>query len=546
MHAQNCCTIPEETRRVAQAAFPKGNMYLKLRDELGPVYQDDQFASLFSARGRSAISPGILAMVCVFQVIENLSDRQAADAVRSRIDWKYALGLELDDGGFDFSVLSEFRGRLLQGGEEMKLLDALLAEFQEKNLLKVGGKQRTDSTHVLAAIRNLNRLELAGETLRAALNALSDAAPDWVRETALEDWYERYKMRFDRYRWPKTEAKQEEMALTIGEDGYVLLDAVYKSDAPPEVKNHPMADILRRVWIQQYCIEDGKVQWRKLKSMPTADHLIQSPYDPEARFSRKRDTAWTGYKVHVTETCDTVLHVVTNVETTPATKPDIGATRLVHKALEGKGLLPDQHLVDSGYVDADLVVRSRVDFGVDLVGPAPCDSSWQARTGNGFDLASFHINWDQKTVECPQGAVSHVWSESHDSFSNPVIHIRFSKRDCQTCSARAQCTRSKKNPRSLQLRKQAEHEALQNARQRQETKEFKDIYALRAGVEGTLSQQIRACGMRCTRYIGQTKTHLHNILTAVAVNVTRFADYLDHIPHAATRTSSFASLSVAA
>ena len=332
-------------------------MYLKLRDELGPVYQDDQFASLFSARGRSAIPPGILAMVCVFQVIENLSDRQAADAVRSRIDWKYALGLELDDGGFDFSVLSEFRGRLLRGGEEMKLLDALLAEFQEKNLLKVGGKQRTDSTHVLAAIRNLNRLELAGETLRAALNALSDAAPDWVRETALEDWYERYKMRFDRYRWPKTEAKQEEMALTIGEDGYVLLDAVYKSDAPPEVKNHPMADILRRVWIQQYCIEDDKVQWRKLKSMPTAEHLIQSPYDPEARFSRKRDTAWTGYKVHVTETCDTVLHVVTNVETTPATKPDIGATRLVHKALEGKGLLPDQHLVDSGYVDADLVVK---------------------------------------------------------------------------------------------------------------------------------------------------------------------------------------------
>ena len=173
--------VPELTARVARAAFPKGNPYLRLRDELGPVFRDGDFADLYPRRGQPALPPWKLALVTVLQFAEDLSDRQAADAVRGRIDWKYALGLELDDPGFHFSALSEFRGRLTAGGAQRLLLDEMLEACQDRGLLKARARQRTDSTHVLAATRDLNRLELVGETLRATLNALATVAPEWLR-----------------------------------------------------------------------------------------------------------------------------------------------------------------------------------------------------------------------------------------------------------------------------------------------------------------------------------------------------------------------------
>jgi transposase len=160
--------VPDNTATVARAAFPKGNAVLRLRDQLGTIYQDELFAALYPERGQPAAAPWRLALVSVLQFLEDLPDRQAADAVRGRIDWKYALSLDLTDPGFDYSVLSEFRGRLVEGEQETLLLDTLLVRLKEAGLMKSGGRQRTDSTHVLAAIRGLNRLETIGETLRAA------------------------------------------------------------------------------------------------------------------------------------------------------------------------------------------------------------------------------------------------------------------------------------------------------------------------------------------------------------------------------------------
>lgn len=174
-------TIPTDTSRVAKAVFPKGNIYIRMRDELGTLYSDAVFAPLFSRRGQPALAPWRLALISVMQFVEGLTDRQAADAVRSRIDWKYALSLELTDPGFDFSVLSEFRSRLIEGGLERQLLDLMLSGLIEKGLLKAPTRQRTDSSHVLAAIRTLSRLELVGETLRYALNTIASVAPDWLR-----------------------------------------------------------------------------------------------------------------------------------------------------------------------------------------------------------------------------------------------------------------------------------------------------------------------------------------------------------------------------
>jgi transposase len=200
-------SVPAETARVARAAFPKGNPYLTLRDDLGPVFADRDFADLHPERGRPACPPWRLALVTLLQFREGLSDRQAAEAVRARIDWKYLLDLELDDAGFDFSLLCDFRGRLLAGSAEERLLERVLEACRAHGLLKARGRQRTDSTHVLAAVRKLNRLELLGETLRAALNAIATAEPDWLRALAPPAWYERYGRRIEDLRLPKPRAR---------------------------------------------------------------------------------------------------------------------------------------------------------------------------------------------------------------------------------------------------------------------------------------------------------------------------------------------------
>src|SRR6266498_3963561 len=224
--------IPEETARVARAAFPDSAAAMRVRDALGTIYEDEAFADLFSTRGRPAEAPWRLALVSVLQFAERLPDRKAADAVRGRIDWKDALGLELTDPGFDASVLSEFRGRLVAGGAELLLLDAMLARFTEAGLLEARGRQRTDSTHVLAAIRWLNRLECVGETLRHALNSLAVAAPDWLRPRHDPAWADRYGPRFDEFRLPKGAPERRALAEAIGADGFRLLEAVSAADAP--------------------------------------------------------------------------------------------------------------------------------------------------------------------------------------------------------------------------------------------------------------------------------------------------------------------------
>ena len=195
--------VPAQTKLVACAAFPKGNLYIQMREELGAIFDDQDFQAAYPKRGKPGLEPWRLALVTVMQYVENLSDRQSAEAVRARIDWKYALSLELEDPGFDFSVLTEFRGRLIEAAAESLLLDKMLEVFSQKKLLKARGRQRTDSTHVLAAIRTMNRLEVVTETMRAALNDLATIAPDWLRDVAPAEWYQRYGQRAEQTRLPQ-------------------------------------------------------------------------------------------------------------------------------------------------------------------------------------------------------------------------------------------------------------------------------------------------------------------------------------------------------
>ena len=276
--------VPELTARVARAAFPKGNPYLRLRDELGPVFRDGDFADLYPRRGQPALPPWKLALVTVLQFAEDLSDRQAADAVRGRIDWKYALGLELDDPGFDFSVLSEFRGRLTAGGAERLLLDEMLEACKDRGLLKARARQRTDSTHVLAATRDLNRLELVGETLRATLNALATVAPEWLRPRVPPEWFDRHAARVEETRLPKGQEARYAHAEVIGGDGYRLLEALRRDAAAAWLWQVPAVEVLRRVWLTQFYLDDGRVRWRTAADLAPAGQRINTPYDAEATF----------------------------------------------------------------------------------------------------------------------------------------------------------------------------------------------------------------------------------------------------------------------
>jgi transposase len=541
MHPQAIYLIPAETERVARAAFPKGSLIMRICDEIGMLMTDRELAQLFPNVGQEALSPSRLLMVTVFQFIEGLTDRQAADAVRRCIDWKYALALELTDPGFDASVLNEFRDRLLAAEQGVRLLDHFLATCRERGLVKARGKQRTDATHVLAAIRTLNRLECLGETLATTLQHLLWDAPEWARATIPPDWWLRYEQRFDQFRLPQTAPKREALALALGADGRQLLTWIAADPTPALVQQHPAVRVLRQVWLQQFYADETPLRLRTDKDLPPAARLIGSPYDPEARLSTKRDTTWNGYKVHLTETCDPDgPNLLTDVQTTPATTPDVLVMPTVQAALASRDLLPAEHLVDTAYPDADILVQSQAQ-GVDLVAPVQRDSSWQAQAGEGFDLSAFQIDWEQQQVRCPQGQTSRVWSPSHDTGGKAVIHIQFDRVSCGACDARPACTRAAAGPRTLKLRPQAQHEALQTARARQETKAFKQRYKRRAGIEGTISQGVHGFDLRYARYRGLAKTALQHIFVALAINLTRLIAWWDERPKAQTRPSRFAA-----
>ena len=234
LHHQPIKSIPPLTKEIAHKAFPKGNIYLTLRDELGTFYDDQDFAELYSDEGQPALRPSGLALICVMQYMANLSDRGAVEAVAARIDWKYALGLELTSPSFDSSVLSLFRSRLLKGGKEKQLLNKLLERCQELKLIKTKGKARTDSTHILAAIRNLNRLEYVGETLRSALNALAVVVPDWLSNVVAPDWFDRYSKPVEEYRLPRGTEARNDYAVKIGRDGMKILESIYDEPTTPQ------------------------------------------------------------------------------------------------------------------------------------------------------------------------------------------------------------------------------------------------------------------------------------------------------------------------
>lgn len=311
------------------------------------------------------------------------------------------------DSGFDHTVLTGFRQRLIDHGLEAAVLDLLLARLGELGLVKARGRQRTDSTQVLAAVRSVNRLEFLAETLRAALEALAAAAPDWLATRIDAGWVARYGARMDSNGLPSGDDKRRKMATQVGVDGFGLLEAVHAEAAPVRLREIPAVIVLRTVWIKQYhrtiTGDRQEVAWREEKDLPPSRERICSPYDTDARYATKRGCGWEGYKLHITETCDAVTatgrpHLVTNVVTTDATVTDMQMLEQVHTDLDRRNLLAGEHSVDAGYTSAELMISAQRDFGITPLGPLRVDNSTQARAKGGFDRTAFTIDWDTQQV----------------------------------------------------------------------------------------------------------------------------------------------------
>lgn len=268
--------LPEEVVRVAHAVFPQGNVFLQVRDALGTIYTDEAFADRFPTPGQPAFAPWRLALVTIFQFLEGLTDRQAADAVRDRRAWTYALSLELTDSGCDQTVRSKFRARLVEGKAEQRLLDLLVGRCREGGWLKAHGRQRTDSTPILANIRSLSRTLRVAQTMVYVLHVLSEVAPDGIRTPVPIEWVERYGQRLEEERLPKEEQERTPYANQVGADGWMLLDALQAPGVPDWMKTLPAVTTLCTRGEQPLEAREQGGQWRKEPVLPAAQ-LIASP-----------------------------------------------------------------------------------------------------------------------------------------------------------------------------------------------------------------------------------------------------------------------------
>src|SRR5260370_15544151 len=262
MKPQGLEPIPEETRLLVHRLSPKGTMVTQLRDALGPIYSDEPFAHLFPNRGRRAEARWRLELVTVLQAVEGLTDRQAAACLYTRLDWLYALALPVDDPGFDYSILSDFRQRLLSAQAEELILEPILQLCRERGWLKARGNQRTDATAVLARVRARSRLESVGESMRAALNAVAAQEPQWLQAPLKPEWVDRYVHRFELARLPKAETQRQLLRQQVGEDVAQLLACLQEVQTPQWLRSLPEARLLPQVFAQPYEQEGEQILLR--------------------------------------------------------------------------------------------------------------------------------------------------------------------------------------------------------------------------------------------------------------------------------------------
>jgi len=508
--------IPEETRRLVEPLLAADSVYRLVGNEIDEVISDEDFLDMYATEGRPAVNPVLLAMVSVFQFLEKLPDRAAAEAVVMRLDWKYALRQELTWTGFHYSDLCNFRKRLLEHGREWVVFERLVTYLRDRGYIKGRGRQRTDATHVIGLVARLSRLELVWETIRVTVRALVDADASWVSKYLPVSFVDSYSQRRWDYRLSKAKIRQR--MGEAGQEGYWLLDQV-DGHGSDELKALAEAKQLRRVLAEQFTRgEDGEA-----KPRPPGEakgDVFTTPHDPEVRYGYKGGQGWVGYKLQVTETADEDARFITDVEIVPAMRQDNQCLAAIQDRLVKRGLPPMKQYVDQAYMSGRHIADS-LTKGIDLRG--------YVREGNtskpeGFRLRDFQIDVEQRQAICPAGKKQVKWVKAKPGVKNLIaFHVGFGTQ-CQSCPYFGPdlCT---DRPNGRHLGVNAYHDLIQARRQEASTEAFKEEMNTRAGVEGTVSELVRGHGARRSRYRGRKKNQLQVLLAASAANLKRLAYY---------------------
>jgi transposase len=517
--------IPEDTLKLGQQLLSETDLMRQIGDKYANLVKDEDFASMYSVTGQPGLSPARLALVSVLQAMEHISDRQARAMVRTRIDWKYALHLPLSYGGFDASVLSEFRDRLVNNEAQRKIFDALLERLKAEGLLKGRGLQRSDSLLIVGAVRDLNRLELVMETLRLALTEIGRQDRQWLVANTPVEWIEKYgewtqAERVVKEKGPKAKAETEALLLQTGRDGYELLEKLGST----KFIELEAVKMLELVWKQQYrqnqqAIEVHTPESREISGIEGKD-LIASPHDPQVRYTEKREQKITGYKLQLTEVAsEDAPAIITDIEVVASCAYDGASVEPIHARLNQRGLLPDEHLLDRGFVNGKTLTESRT-RAVELIGPVGENTSFTARQAEGFSVENFQLDFEKRQAICPQGEPSQYWSNTIRKDGNqPIIRIIWNKEVCAQCPLRAKCTQAEKSGRVIKI--SSYYETIAERRKLQHSEEFYNLYRRRSGVEASLSQVVNHYDGRTTPYRGSNKTQLHYLTMAVGINLKR-------------------------
>jgi len=534
LRERDLSAMPADIATIGQQVLDEADLYRVLGEQLADIVGDGQFAALYESTGRAAVWPSLLALVTIFQFLEDLPDREAARQVAVRLDWKYALHLSVGYRGFDFSCLSYFRRRLVEHGQSRLVFEAVLARVRALGFLKKHGKQRTDALGVVGAVRELSQLELVWEAVRLALRALSKADPTWVERAVPTAFRTLYLDRRSDYRLSAAD-RQAELE-RVGQDAAWLLDRLAAADGAV-LRSLAEVTTLATIWDQRYERVDGQVVWRA--TTVDATELIVTPHDPGVRAGQKRGRTWRGDKVHVTETIAEPpdpeapgltdpadrARFITDVTTSPAPSGDGQALAAIRDRLAERALLPTEQVVDSGYISGKHLAESEA-AGVDLIGPPLADTAT-----NGFKLAAFTLDRDARCATCPAGQRSAKWGLRSERDGSRSIQIRFPTAVCAACPLRPQCTSS---ARGRNLSVSEHYERLVARRAEAETPTCRARLRTRAGIEATVSELVRRHGLRRHRYRGDARRHLEHLLKAAACNLKRLTRALAARQHAPT------------
>lgn len=507
LHPRYPCEMPPEIAEWGREFLAEDNPYRLIGDRLSDLIGDEDFVDLYSPIGGGALSPTILALVTVFQMMEKLPDRAAALAVMVRLDWKYALHLPLAWKGFHFTNLSHFRLRLIEHEAEYLVFDRLVSKLVELGFVRRRGPQRTDSTKILGQVAKLSRLEMVRETMRVTVRALVEGDALWSQHTLPEAFRQEYLVAQHSYQLSQAEVAKA--LRQVGADGFWLLQQV--DQGPSALQALSEVETMRAVWDQQFEL-DEQGQYRRPRTKVDPHDLIQSPHEPEVRYRQKRGEGWQGYVAQVTETAEEKgeANFITDVAATDAQVSDVNALPEIQARLAERDVSPGEQYVDQAYLSGTRLAES-AEAGIDLIGPiaqenGPCE----------FKLSDFTVDVEQRQATCPAGQEAERWAVSRRS-DGSLAFIAYFGGQCATCSLRPQCTTAAQG-RTITIHEH--HDLVVARREQMETAEFWQKMKRRPPIEGTISQMMRQ-GARRARYRGQRKVNLQLVFTAVAVNLKR-------------------------